>query len=85
MQQSIPTIREESVLGSRYQAVIPKRVRQVANKLKVGTKLTMMPLDERTVIITTKTKNWAEETYGMFKGDWKEDATKLIRKLRDEE
>ncbi len=81
----VPTAREESTLGERYQAVFPKRVRQVAKKFKVGVKLYMMPIREDAVLVTSKPRNWVKETYGMFKGMWKGDATKMIRKLRDEE
>lgn len=82
---TIPIIKEESVLGGRFQAVFPKRVRQVAKKFKAGVKLSMVPIREDAVLVTTKTKDWVKETSGMFKGMWKGDATKLIRKLRDEE
>ena len=83
----VPYVREESILGERYQAVFPKKVRDVAKKLKPGVRLMMTPIREDAVLVTTKIdqKNWAKETYGMFKGMWKGDATKLIRKLRDEE
>lgn len=73
---------EESSMGARFQAVFPKRVRAIAKNLTPGTKLTMIPVDTNTVIVTTKSKNWAEETYGMLKGAWTGDATELIINLR---
>lgn len=75
----------EVTIGDRYQAVIPKNARRIAKKLTVGTKAMVVPINERTVIVSAKSKNWVEETRGMFKGMWKGDATDLIRKLRDEE
>lgn len=72
-------------VGPKSQVVIPKKVRQVAYKIKKGVKALVVPVDDRTVMVSVKPKNWVVETYGMFKGMWKGDATKLIRKLRDEE
>lgn len=83
--QVIPYVREESILGERYQAVFPKRVRDVARKLTPGVRLSMIPIREDAVIVTTSPKDWVKETRGMFKGVWKGDATKEIRRLRDEE
>lgn len=71
-------------VGSKSQVVIPKKVRQIAHKIKAGAKARVIPVDDRTVMVSIKPKNWAAETYGMFKGMWKGDATQLIRKLRDE-
>ena len=75
----------EITIGERYQAVIPKNVRKIAKQMKSGARATVVPVDERTVMVSVKPKDWVKETYGMFKGMWKGDATKLIRKLRDEE
>lgn len=75
----------EITIGERYQAVIPKKVREIAKKMKAGARATVVAIDERTVMVSVKPKDWVKETYGMFKGMWKGDATKLIRKLRDEE
>lgn len=72
-------------VGPKSQVVIPKNVRKVANKIKIGSKVSVVPVDDRTVMVSVKPKSWADETYGMFKGMWKGDATKFIRKLRDEE
>ncbi len=80
----VPSVQEDSILGARFQAVFPKRVRQVAKKLKPGVILSMIPVSDDTVVVTTKTKDWVKETYGLFGGMWKGDATKRIRKLRDE-
>lgn len=75
----------EITIGERFQAVIPKKVRIIAKMMKAGARATVIPVDERTVMVSVKPKDWVKETYGMFKGMWKGDATKLIRKLRDEE
>ena len=72
-------------VGPKSQVVIPKRVRQIANKIKIGAKALVIPVDDRTVMVSVKPKSWVDETYGMFKGMWKGDATQLIRKFRDEE
>ena len=72
-------------VGPKSQVVIPKQVRRIAYKITKGAKALVVPVDERTVMVSVKPKNWAEETYGLFKGYWKGDANELIRKLRDEE
>ena len=72
-------------IGPKSQVVIPKNARKIAYKIKAGAKVRVVPVDDRTVMVSVKPKNWVEETYGMFKGMWKGDATKLIRKLRDED
>ncbi len=72
-------------VGPKSQVVIPKDVRKIANKIKAGVKARVVAVDDRTVMVSVKPKSWVDETYGMFKGMWKGDATKLIRKLRNEE
>ena len=71
-------------VGPKSQVVIPKKVRNIANKIKVGAKARVVPVDDRTVIVSVKSKSWVDETYGMFRGFWRGDAVQLIRKLREE-
>lgn len=73
------------IVGPKSQVVIPKAVRKIANKINIGARVSVIPVDERTVMVSARPKSWARETYGMFKGFWKGDATRMIRKLRDEE
>ena len=72
-------------IGPKSQVVIPKNARKIVYKIKTGVKVRVVPVDDRTVMVSARPRSWVEETYGMFKGFWKGDATKLIRKLRDEE
>ncbi|OGG22443.1 hypothetical protein A3D03_03820 [Candidatus Gottesmanbacteria bacterium RIFCSPHIGHO2_02_FULL_40_13] len=75
----------EITIGERYQAVIPKKVREIARKMKAGVKATVVAIDERTVIVTVKPKDWVKETYGMHKKIWQGiDATEYIQTLRSE-
>lgn len=75
----------EITIGERYQAVIPKKVRKIAKKMKAGAKATVMPLDDQTVLISIKPKSWVKETYGMHKKIWQGiDATEYIQTLRNE-
>lgn len=75
----------EITIGERFQAVIPKKVRIIARKMKAGAKATVVAVDDQTVMISVKPKSWVNETYGMHKKIWQGiEGTEYIRILRDE-
>ena len=75
----------EITIGERFQAVIPKKVRKIAKKMKAGAEAMVIPVDDNTVLISIKPKSWVDETYGMHKKIWQGiDATEYIKTLRDE-
>ena len=72
-------------VGPKSQVVIPKKVRQIATKLRPGKKVLVRPLTPYSVIIEAKPANWTKETYGMHKSIWQGvDAVEYIRTLRKE-
>lgn len=72
-------------IGPKSQVVIPKEVRKVVPSLKPGQKVTVRPLDSRSVIVELPAKDWVGQTYGMHKKVWQGvDASSYIRKLREE-
>lgn len=75
----------EITIGERYQVVIPKKVRKIAKKMKTGARATVIPVDERTVMVSVKPRSWVSETYGMHKKIWQGiDAREYIQTLRSE-
>lgn len=72
-------------VGSRYQIVIPKEVREKVNGLKPGVKVAVQQLKADTFTIKTSKKSWADESYGFMREAWKGlDPAKEIDKMRDE-
>ncbi len=72
-------------VGSRYQIVIPKEVRQKIKDLRPGSKV-MVKLDSHdTVTLKTQKQKWSDRTYGLMKDAWKGiDPALEIDKMRDE-
>ena len=74
-------------VGQKYQVVIPKEAREIAQRIKPGRKVVVVPLDEWSVNLKIKpsAEEWAEATLGMDKKSWKGvDSTKYLSKIRDE-
>jgi len=77
---------QQAIIGSRYQVVIPKKVRRVAKSLTPGVKAQVEPLDEWSVRISVRPKvaEWLKATRGIGKGLWGKNSTKYLSNLRDE-
>lgn len=76
---------QQITVGSKYQIVIPKEVRNKIKGFKPGSKVMVKSLDEQTVAIKTEEKNWLQRTRGMMKEAWKGlDTTKYLEDLRNE-
>ncbi len=72
-------------VGSKYQTVIPKKIRKNIKDLKPGAKVVVKSLDTKTVVIKTEAKNWLERTRGMMTQAWKGiDTTKYLNNLRND-
>lgn len=72
-------------VGPKNQVVIPKEARKIAKEIKPGTEVVVTPVDERSVHVRIKPKDWAKETYGIHQKYWKGiDSTKWLKKLRKE-
>lgn len=74
-----------ATIGSKYQIVIPKQVRQEM-KIKPGDKLYIDAKDEGTITLVVAPKNWAEKNLGALKKYWKGiNMTEEVEKIRNEE
>jgi len=74
-------------VGPKYQVVIPKQARQIANKIEPGREVVVNALDEWSLNIRIKPtpEEWVRITLGMDKESWQDtDSTEYIKNLRDE-
>lgn len=72
-------------VGSRYQIVIPKEIREKVNGLKPGVKVAVRSEKADTLTIKTSKKSWADESYGFMRKAWKGlDPAQEIDRMRDE-
>lgn len=72
-------------VGTKYQIVIPKQVREKIKGLKPGGKVLVGNVDNRTITIKAEEKSWVERTRGIAKVAWKDiDTTEYLQNLRNE-
>lgn len=72
-------------VGSKYQIVIPKEVREKITGFRPGSKVSVHALGKDAVTIKTDPKNWLEATRGIAKDAWKDiDTTKYLEDLRND-
>lgn len=72
-------------IGPKSQVVIPKGVRELTPRLKVGKKVVVRSLSPQSVIVEAVDEDWVESTYGMHKKVWQGvDATVYIKNLRNQ-
>ncbi|MDP3758374.1 MAG: AbrB/MazE/SpoVT family DNA-binding domain-containing protein [Candidatus Daviesbacteria bacterium] len=71
-------------VGSKYQIVIPKDIRNKVNGLRPGKKVGIY-MSKGEVTIKPEPENWLKRTRGMMKEAWKGiDTTKYLEDLRNE-
>lgn len=71
-------------VGSRYQIVIPKEVRNRIKGITPGSKVAV-GVDKKKITLEPKQKNWSDRTYGIMAEAWKGiDPAAEIDKMRDE-
>lgn len=76
---------QQVTVGTKYQVVIPKKIRKKVKGLRPGTKVSIYPIDSETLAVKTTKKNWSDESYGFMKEAWKGvDTAAEINKMRDE-
>ena len=77
---------QQVTVGTKYQVVIPREIRQHMKGIIPGTKVNVKRIDEDTLLIKTDSaKNWIERTYGMMSEAWKNiDPIAEVKKGRDE-
>lgn len=72
-------------VGTKYQIVIPKSIRNRMKGIRPGSKVGLYTDDETTATLKTKPEDWVKRTRGMMKEAWKGiDTTKYLEKLRNE-
>ena len=72
-------------VGSKYQIVIPKQIRQKVRGFRPGTKVMVQEAKGNAITIKTSQKKWSDESYGFMKQAWKgTNPAKEIEKMRDE-
>lgn len=69
-------------VGSKYQIVIPKDVRNKIKGIKPGNKVSVKT-DKDLIIVKPASKNWADENYGKYK-KYLKGAAEEVEKMRDE-
>ena len=72
---------ESSTLSSKYQIVVPKKLRAQLN-IKPGQKMHISIQDPNTIII--RTNSALDQFVGSVKGVWGDDPVSYTRKMRDE-
>ena len=62
---------QQIIVGTKYQIVIPKEVREKIKGIKPGAKVMVKQEDKNTSIIKTPKKTWSDQSYGFMKEAWK--------------
>lgn len=76
---------QQVTVGTKYQIVIPKEVREKVKSLKPGVKVSVQSVDEDTIAIKTNPQDWVERVSGMMTEAWKDfDPAVEVKKMRDE-
>ena len=76
---------QQATIGTKYQIVIPKEIRNKVKGLTPGTRVKVSSLDSQTVEIKKVELNWVERTRGIAQEAWKNvDTTKFLDDLRNE-
>lgn len=62
---------QQVTIGTKYQIVIPKEVREKTKGIKPGAKVSISSVNKDTVTIKTDPTRWVERTSGMMTEAWK--------------
>lgn len=77
--------KSNSKISTKYQIVIPKKVRMVLKDAKPGTEVYVTAVDANTISIKLKKTSWADEFVGIVPlGTYGPDPVKYIRKIRNQ-
>ncbi len=76
---------QQVTVGTKYQIVIPKEIREKVKGIIPGAKVNVYSNGKDAIGIKSESKNWAERTRGIAKNAWKNiDTTKYLDNLRNE-
>ncbi|HCM37897.1 MAG: hypothetical protein UV61_C0015G0002 [Candidatus Gottesmanbacteria bacterium GW2011_GWB1_43_11] len=72
-------------VGTKYQIVIPKEIRNKVRGIKPGAKMNVQVLDDKKMVIKPITSDWVEHSYGIAKKAWKNiNPIVELKKMHDE-
>lgn len=76
---------QQATVGTKYQIVIPKEVRELIRGFNPGRMVSVKQVDENTVTITTSPASWVEKNKGLMTKAWKGiDTARELEKMRNE-
>jgi len=76
---------QQITVGTKYQIVIPKEIREKIKVLRPGTKVNVYQSSKNTISIDLTPKDWVERNYGLMSEAWKDmDPIAELEKGRDE-
>ena len=76
---------KEITIGTKNQIVIPKEIRDNIKTISPGKQVMIYTLDNETIVIKIKNKDWISSTYGTMRKPWGNiDPIKEVHKMRKE-
>ncbi len=76
---------QQAIVGTKYQIVIPKEIRDKLKDFRPGSKVIIKNTDADTIIVKPTKRLWSDETYGFMKEAWNGiDPIAEIEKMRNE-
>lgn len=76
---------QQVIVGTKYQIVIPKEIREKIKGLRPGTKVNVYQSSKNTISIDLTPEDWVERNYGLMSEAWKDiDPIAELEKGRDE-
>lgn len=76
---------QQVTVGTKYQIVIPKEIRNNIDGLKPGSKVSIHIADKNTLTLKTDPQDWLKRTKGLMTEAWKGiDTTAELEKMRNE-
>ena len=72
-------------VGTKYQIVIPKKIRKQISGIRPGVKVGVRSVGKNIITIKPVADNWVDRTYGIMKTAWKAlDPIAELEKMRNE-
>lgn len=76
---------QQVTVGTKYQIVLPKEIRQKIKGIKPGKKVAIYQTEKDTIIMKPVQEDWVERTHGIATKAWRNiDPIKELDKMRDE-
>lgn len=76
---------QQVTVGTKYQIVIPKEVRNLLKGFRPGRMVSVKSIDKNTATITTSPDSWVEKNKGLMTKAWKGiNIEKELERMRSE-